>query len=146
LNTEIIRINFQELRNNSQTEARCFRLLTTETSYEQTNMKIQTFIYALNSFLAVCYLGTLNSKTRRPTEIICSTINELISNVSTSFKIYHTILSYFYITLTIFYYNTVSLKRTFFPVLVKGLYQTESFIVLQIISVGLLVFEFNVPR
>ena len=36
-------------------------------------MKIQTFIYDLNSFLAVCYLGTLNSKTRRPTEIICST-------------------------------------------------------------------------
>jgi hypothetical protein len=26
LNTEIIRINYQELRNNSQTEARCFRL------------------------------------------------------------------------------------------------------------------------
>jgi hypothetical protein len=48
--------------------------VTTETSYEQTNMKIQTFIYDLNSFLAVCYLGTLNSKTRRPTEIICSTI------------------------------------------------------------------------
>jgi hypothetical protein len=47
--------------------------VTTETSYEQTNMKIQTFIYDLNSFLAVCYLGTLNSKTRRPTEIICST-------------------------------------------------------------------------
>jgi ABC-type proline/glycine betaine transport system permease subunit len=37
-------------------------------------MKIQTFIYELNSFLAVCYLGTLNSKTSRPTEIICSTI------------------------------------------------------------------------
>ena len=47
--------------------------MTTETWYEQTNMKIQTFIYDLNSFLAVCYLGTLNSKTRRPTEIICST-------------------------------------------------------------------------
>jgi hypothetical protein len=47
--------------------------VTTETSYEQTNMKIQTFTYDLNSFLAVCYLGTLNSKTRRPTEIICST-------------------------------------------------------------------------
>ena len=47
--------------------------MTTETSYEQTNMKIQTFTYDLNSFLAVCYLGTLNSKTRRPTEIICST-------------------------------------------------------------------------
>jgi hypothetical protein len=26
LNTEIIRINYQELRNNSQTESRCFRL------------------------------------------------------------------------------------------------------------------------
>ena len=26
MNTEIIRINYQELRNNSQTEARCFRL------------------------------------------------------------------------------------------------------------------------
>jgi hypothetical protein len=39
--------------------------VTTETSYEQMNMKIQTFIYDLNSFLAVCYLGTLNSKTRK---------------------------------------------------------------------------------
>jgi hypothetical protein len=38
-------------------------------------MKIQIFIYDFNSFLAVCYLGTLNSKTRRPTEIMCSTIN-----------------------------------------------------------------------
>ena len=47
--------------------------------------------------------------------------------VSTSFKIYLEILSDFYITFTIFYYNTISLKRTFFPVLVKGLYQTESY-------------------
>ena len=46
---------------------------------------------------------------------------------STSFKIYLEILSDFYITFTIFYYNTISLKRTFFPVLVKGLYQTESY-------------------
>jgi hypothetical protein len=53
--------------------------VTTETSYEQTNMKIQTFIYDLNSFLAVCYLGTLNSKTRRPTEIICSTIYIIVA-------------------------------------------------------------------
>ena len=41
--------------------------------------------------------------------------------VSTSFIIYLDILSYFYITFTIFYYNTI------FPVLVKGLYQTESY-------------------
>ena len=34
--------------------------------------------------------------------------------VSTSFKIYLDILSYFYITFTIFYYNTISLKCTFF--------------------------------
>ena len=27
----------------------------------------------------------------------------------------------------IFTYNTISLKRTFFPVLVKGLYQAESY-------------------
>jgi hypothetical protein len=47
--------------------------------------------------------------------------------VSTSFKIYLDILSYFYFTFTIFYYNTISLKCTFFPVLVKGLYQTESY-------------------
>jgi hypothetical protein len=47
--------------------------------------------------------------------------------VSTSFKIYLDILSYMYITFTIFYYNTISLKCTCFPVLVKGLYQTESY-------------------
>jgi hypothetical protein len=47
--------------------------------------------------------------------------------VSTSFKIYLEILSNFYITFTIFNYNTISLKCTFFPVLVKGLYQTESY-------------------
>ena len=47
--------------------------------------------------------------------------------VSTSFKIYLDILSYLYITFTIFYYNISSLKCTFFPVLVKGLYQTESY-------------------
>ena len=47
--------------------------------------------------------------------------------VSTSFKIYLDILSNFYIKFTIFYYNTISLNRTFFPVLVKGLYQTESY-------------------
>jgi hypothetical protein len=40
--------------------------------------------------------------------------------VSTSFKIYLENLSNFYITFTIFYYNTISLKCTFFPVLVKG--------------------------
>ena len=45
--------------------------------------------------------------------------------VSTSFKIYLEMLSYLYITFTIFYYNTISLKGTFFSVLVKGLYQTE---------------------
>ena len=32
-----------------------------------------------------------------------------------------------YMTFTIFYYNTMSLKCTFFPVLVKGLYQTGSY-------------------
>ena len=47
--------------------------------------------------------------------------------VSTSFKIYLDIISYLYITFTIFYYNTISLKCTFFPVLVKGLYQIESY-------------------
>jgi hypothetical protein len=47
--------------------------------------------------------------------------------VSTSFKIYLDILSYFYITFTIFYYNIISLKWTFFPFLVKGLYQTVWF-------------------
>ena len=36
-------------------------------------------------------------------------------------------LSDFYITFTIFYYNTISLKGTFVPVLVKGFYQTESY-------------------
>jgi hypothetical protein len=59
--------------------------MTTETLYEQTNMKIQTFIYDLDWFLAVCYLGTLNSKTRRPTEIICSAI---IQNESLDFEFY----------------------------------------------------------
>ena len=49
-------------------------------------------------------------------------------HVSTSFKIYFEINSYFYITFTIFYYNTISLKGTFVPVLVKGLYQTQSYI------------------
>ena len=38
--------------------------------------------------------------------------------VSTSFKIYLEILSNLYITFTIFNYNTISLKRTFIPVLV----------------------------
>jgi hypothetical protein len=49
--------------------------------------------------------------------------------VSTSFKIYLDILSYLYVMykFTIFYYNTIPLKCTFFPVLVKGLYQTESY-------------------
>ena len=46
---------------------------------------------------------------------------------STSFKIYLDILSYLYITFTIFYYNIISLKEHFFAVLVKGLYQTESY-------------------
>ena len=48
-------------------------------------------------------------------------------HVSTSFKIYLEMLSYLYITFTIFYYNNISLKGTFFSVLVKGLYQTESY-------------------
>jgi len=57
--------------------------------------------------------------------------------VSTSFKTYLDILSYFYITFTIFYYNAISLKCTFFPVLVKGLYQTESYIlhVMQLVRI-----------
>jgi hypothetical protein len=41
---------------------------------------------------------------------------------TTSFKIYLEILSYFYITFTIFYYNTISLKGKQNSVLVKGLY------------------------
>jgi hypothetical protein len=45
-------------------------------------------------------------------------------HVSTSFKIYFEILWYLF---TIFYYNTISLKCTFSPVLVKGLYQTKSY-------------------
>ena len=60
--------------------------------------------------------------------------------VSTSFIIYMyiDILSNLYITFTIFYYNTISLKCTFFPVLVKGLYQTESYSlhVLQLIRIS----------
>jgi hypothetical protein len=50
--------------------------------------------------------------------------------VSTSFKIYLDILSYFYITFTICYYNTINIFHSsvhFLPVLVKGLYQTESY-------------------
>jgi hypothetical protein len=35
-------------------------------------------------------------------------------HVSTSFKIYLEILSNFYVTFTIFYYNTITLKCTFF--------------------------------
>ena len=46
-------------------------------------------------------------------------------HVPTSFKIYLEILSYNYITFTIFYYNTISLKGKQKSVLVKGLYQTE---------------------
>jgi hypothetical protein len=49
---------------------------------------------------------------------------------STSFRIYLDILSYFYITFTICYYNTINIFHSsvhFFPVLVKGLYQTESY-------------------
>ena len=43
-------------------------------------------------------------------------------------KIYIGILAYFYITFTIFYYNTISLKRTFLLLVpVKGLYQTKSY-------------------
>jgi len=50
--------------------------------------------------------------------------------VSTSFKIYLDILLYFYITFTICYYNTINIFHSgvhFFPVLAKGLYQTESY-------------------
>ena len=47
--------------------------------------------------------------------------------VSTSFKIYQDILVYLYITFTIFYYNTFTPVYIFFPVLDKGLYQTESY-------------------
>ena len=45
-------------------------------------------------------------------------------------KIYLDILSNFYITFTICYYNTINIFHSsvhFFPVLVKGLYQTESY-------------------
>jgi hypothetical protein len=50
--------------------------------------------------------------------------------VSTSFKIYLDILSNFYITFTICYYNTINIFHSsvhFFPVLVTELYQTESY-------------------
>ena len=50
--------------------------------------------------------------------------------ISTSFKIYLEILSYLYITFTIFYYNTINIFHSsvhFFPVLVEELYQTESY-------------------
>ena len=49
---------------------------------------------------------------------------------STSFKIYLEILSNLYITFMICYYNTINIFHSsvhFFPVLVKGLYQTESY-------------------
>ena len=45
--------------------------------------------------------------------------------ISTSFKINLEILSNFYITFTIFYYNIISFRLTFFHVLIKSLYQTE---------------------
>ena len=48
--------------------------------------------------------------------------------VSTSFKIYLDVLSNFYITFTICYYNTINIFHSnvhVLPVLVKGLYQTE---------------------
>ena len=50
--------------------------------------------------------------------------------VSTSSNIYLDILSNFYITFTICYYNTINIFHPsvhFLPVLVKGLYQTESY-------------------
>ena len=64
-------------------------------------------------------------------------------HVSTSFKIYLEMLSYLYITFMIFYYNTISLKGTFFLVLVKELYQTEyySLHVMQLIRI----FLFSTP-
>jgi hypothetical protein len=47
--------------------------------------------------------------------------------VSTSFKINIEILSNLYVTYTIFNYNTISLRCSFFPVSVKGLYQTAPY-------------------
>jgi hypothetical protein len=47
-------------------------------------------------------------------------INIKWRHVSTSFKIYLEMISYLYITFTIFYYNSISLKGTFVSVLVKG--------------------------
>ena len=46
MNTEIIRINYQELRNNSQTEARCFRLYLDIRIFEFcfTTLKSWTFL------------------------------------------------------------------------------------------------------
>ena len=66
--------------------------------------------------------------------------------VSTSFKIYLDILSDFYITFTICYYNTINIFHSsvhFLPVLVKGLYQTESYSlhVMQLIRI----FLFSTP-
>ena len=60
-------------------------------------------------------------------KIIYNRIDIKWGTVSISSKIYLDILSYLYITFTILYYNTISLKCTFLPVLVKGLYQTESY-------------------
>jgi hypothetical protein len=70
-------------------------------------MKIQTFIYDLNSFLAVCYLGTLNSKTRRPTEIICSTKPDW---------------GYFEWTQQIISINPYKLIQTFFVMILKNIF------------------------
>ena len=47
--------------------------------------------------------------------------------VSTSFKINIEIPPYIYITYTIFNYNSISPRCSFFPVPVKGLYQTASY-------------------
>ena len=57
-------------------------------------------------------------------------------------------LSNFYITFTIFYYNTISLQCTFFPVLVKGLYQTESYSlhVMQLIRISITEEYFYFPH
>jgi hypothetical protein len=46
LNTEIIRINYQELRKNNQTEARCFRLYLDIRIFEIrfTTLKSWTFL------------------------------------------------------------------------------------------------------
>jgi hypothetical protein len=75
-----------------------------------------------------------------------SSVNPKWRHVSTSFKIYLEMLSHFYITFTIFYYNTISLKGKHNSVLVKGLYQTECMIDRQYSSYCFLASELSIEK